>query len=124
MYQSPAGATPGKSVLAGLRPSGDVGAFAKGQSMAGMAGVNLDRAQNTQQAGVQQMQADSSLRRQQNQNQAQRAENEVQEGMAKGALQSRQNVFNTGMNFDYAGLRKRQQMNIRQALLNQAVGDI
>jgi len=123
MYQQPQQNT-GKSVLSGLRPSGDAAAYGKGQVMAGMAGLNLERAQSDQQSSVQQMQADSSLRRQQNQNQAQRAGNESQERMAKGSMQNRKAVFDMGMDFDYAGLRKRQNMNLKQALLNQAIGDL
>lgn len=124
MYAQAGGATPNKSLLTGLaKKPGDVGAFAKGQAMANAADLNFQRAQNDQQTGVQQMKAESGLRQQGNQNQAQRAGNEVQERVAKGGLQSRQAVFNTGMDFDYATLRKRQQMNLRQALLNNMARD-
>lgn len=124
MYAPAVGFNPGKSLLSGLaKKPGDAGAFAKGQAMANAASLNLDREQQNQQAGVQQMKTESGLRQQGNQNQAQRAGNEVQERVAKGGLQSRQNVFNTGMNFDYASLRKRQQMNLQQALLNNMARD-
>lgn len=119
MIAQAVGFNPGKSLLSGLakRP-GDAGAFATGQAMAGAADLNLSREQQNQQAGVEQMQADSRLRQQNNQNQAQRGQNEVQERVAQGALDSRRTVFDKGLEFDYAGLRKRKQMNIRQALLN------
>lgn len=124
MYAQAVGFNPGKSLLSGLaKKPGDAGAFAKGQAMANAASLNLDREQKNQDAAVQQMKADSSLRQQGNQNQAQRAGNEVQERVAKGGLESRKNVFNTGMNFDYASLRKRQQMNLQQALLNNMARD-
>lgn len=124
MYSQAVGFNPGKSLLSGLaKKPGDAGAFAKGQAMANAASLNLEREQKNQEAGVQQMKADSGLRQQGNQNQAQRAGNEVQERVAKGGLESRRNVFDTGMGFDYASLRKRQQMNLQQSLLNNMARD-
>lgn len=124
MYAPAVGFNPGKSLLSGLaKKPGDAGAFAKGQAMANAADLNLNREQQNQQAGVQQMKAESGLRQQGNQNQAQRAGNEVQERVAKGGLQSRKSVFDTSMNFDYAALRKRQQTNLQQALLNNMARD-
>lgn len=119
MYPQAVGFNPGSSLLSGLsKKGGDVGAFAKGQAMANAAGLNMDRQQQNQEMGVKQMQADSQMRQQQNQNQMQKATNQVAERVASGALDSRKKVFDTGMNFDYAGLQKRQNMNIQQALLN------
>lgn len=109
-------------MLAGLKRSGDVGAFAKGQGMAAAAGLNLESANQKQQLGVQQMQDDSRLRQQDSQNKAQRAENDSQSRMMKGALDSRKSVFDANMAFDYAGLRKRQGLQIQQALLNSVMG--
>jgi hypothetical protein len=86
--------------------------------MAAAAGLNLEAANQNQQFGLQQMQDESSLRQKDSQNKSQRAENESQGRMMKGALASRKNVFDTSMNFDYAGLRKRQGLQIQQALLN------
>lgn len=125
MYPQAVGFNPGSSLLSGLsKKGGDVGAFAKGQAMANAAGLNMDRQQQNQEMGVRQMQADSQMRQQQNQNQMRRATNGVAERVASGALASRQRVFDTGMNFDYAGLQKRQNMNLQQALLNNFARDL
>jgi hypothetical protein len=125
MYPQAVGFNPGSSLLSGLsKKGGDVGAFAKGRAMANAAGLNMDRQQQNQEMGVRQMQADSQMRQQQNQNQMRRATNEVAERTAGGALDARQRVFDTGMNFDYAGLQKRQNMNLQQALLNNFARDL
>jgi hypothetical protein len=118
------GQNPSKQLLSGLtKKTGDAGAFGKGQAMAAAAGLNMDREQKNQEFGLQQMKDDSQLRQQGNQNMAQRAGNEVDARMQKGALASRKSVFDTSMNFDYASLRKRQQMNLQQALLNNMARD-
>lgn len=118
------GQNPSKQLLSGLtKKTGDAGAFGKGQAMAAAAGLNMDREQKNQEFGVQQMKEDSQLRQQGNQNMNQRALNDVDARMQKGALASRKAVFDTGMNFDYASLQKRQQMNLRQALLNNMARD-
>lgn len=124
MYAPAVGYKPGNSVLAGLKGSGDAGAFAKGQGMAAAADLNLSAEQQNQKMGVDQMQADSQLRQQGNRNQAQRAQNETQERTAKGALGSRRAVFDTNMNFSYAGLRKQNQLKLQQALLNSFAGEL
>jgi hypothetical protein len=118
------GQNPSKQLLSGLtKKTGDAGAFGKGQAMAAAAGLNMDREQKNQEFGVQQMKEDSQLRQQGNQNMAQRAGNDVDARMQKGALDSRKSVFDTGMNFDYAALRKRRQTNLQQALLNNMARD-
>jgi hypothetical protein len=118
------GQNPSKQLLSGLtKKTGDAGAFGKGQAMAAAAGLGMDREQKNQEFGVQQMKEDSQLRQQGNQNMAQRAGNEVDARMQKGALDSRRSVFDTGMNFDYAALRKRKQTNLQQALLNNMARD-
>lgn len=118
------GQNPSKQLLSGLtKKTGDAGAFGKGQAMAAAAGLNMDREQKNQEFGLQQMKDDSQLRQQGNQNMNRRALNDVDARMQKGALDSRKSVFDTGMNFDYAALRKRQQMNLRQALLNNMARD-
>jgi len=123
MYAA-SGQNPSKQLLSGLtKKTGDAGAFGKGQAMAAAAGLNMDREQKNQEFGVQQMKDDSQLRQQGNQNMAQRAGNEVDARMQKGALDSRKSVFDTGMNFDYASLRKRRQTNLQQALLNNMARD-
>jgi hypothetical protein len=125
MYPQAVGFNPGSSLLSGLsKKPGDAGAFAKGQAMANAASLNMDRQQQNQEMGVRQMQADSQMRQQQNQNQTQKATNQVAERVAGGALDSRKKVFDTSMNFDYAGLRKRQNMAIQQALLNNFARDM
>jgi hypothetical protein len=123
MYAA-SGQNPSKQLLSGLtKKTGDAGAFGKGQAMAAAAGLNMDREQKNQEFGVQQMKEDSQLRQQGNQNMNQRAMNDVDARMQKGALDSRKSVFDTGMNFDYASLRKRQQTNLQQALLNNMARD-
>jgi|LakMenEpi03Aug12_release.lakeMendotaPanAssembly.Ray.scaffolds.fasta_scaffold1820940_1 hypothetical protein len=118
------GAPQKKSVLGSLRtPDPNVSAFAKGQSMAAAAGLGLDREQKAQERGVQQMQADGDLRRQQNQNSIQRATNDSDMRMQEGALKSRKSVFDTSTNFDYAALQKRQRTQFQQALLNNHAKD-
>jgi hypothetical protein len=118
------GQNPSKQLLSGLtKKTGDAGAFGKGQAMAAAAGLNMDREQKNQEFGVQQMKDDSQLRQQGNQNMNRRALNDVDARMQKGALDSRKSVFDTGMNFDYASLRKRQQTNLQQALLNNMARD-
>lgn len=124
MYPQAVGFKPGSSLLSGLaKKPGDVGAFAKGQAMANAADLNMQREQQNQKMGVEQMQADSQMRQQQNRNQMERATNDVQQRVAQGALDSRKNVFDKGMAFDYAGLQKRQQINLQQALLNNMARD-
>lgn len=118
------GNDPSKQLLSGLtKKTGEAGAFGKGQAMAASAGLNMDREQKNQEFGLQQMKDESQLRQQGNQNQAQRAGNDVDSRMQQEALASRRAVFDTGMNFDYAALRKRQQMNLQQALLNNMARD-
>jgi len=123
MYANAVGSNPGNSVLSGLRGKGDAGAFAKGQGMAAAAGLNLEAANQNQQLGMQQMQDESGLRQKESQNKAQRAENDSQARMMKGALDNRRSAFDTNMAFDYAGLRKRQNLQIQQALLNGVMRD-
>lgn len=118
------GGNPKGGILSGLtKKSGDAGAYGKGKAMAAQAGLGLDQANKDQEFGVQQMQADSQLRQQENQNKAQRAGNESEARMQKGALDSRRTVFDTSMNFDYAALQKRRQMQLKQSLLNSVARD-
>lgn len=124
MYQQAVGFNPGKSLLSGLaKKPGDAGAFATGQAMSNAADLNLAREKQNQSMGVQQMQADSQMRQQQNQNQTARATNEVQERTARSALDTRRQVFDAGMAFDYAGLQKRKNMQLQQTLLNNLARD-
>lgn len=106
-------------LLAGLtKRSGDAAAFGKGKAMAAQSELGLGQAMKDQELGLQQMRDDSQLRQQDSQNKAQRLGNESEARVQKAGLDSRRQVFETGMNFDYAALQKRQQMQLRQALLN------
>lgn len=113
------GAAPKQGVLGGLnKPSPSVAAFAKAKQMEAAAGLGMDREQKAQERGLQQMQDDSSLRQRENQNSAQRASNDIEARVQQGSLDSRRNVFNASQNYDYAALQKRQQVQMKQALLN------
>lgn len=120
MYGQSVGFNPGGGVLGGLtKKSGAAGAYGKGLGMAAAAGLNMDREQKNQEFGMKQMGDESQLRQMGNRNMAQRAGNESDYRLQRGALDSRQNVFNTSMNYDYAGLQKRRNMQLQQSLLNQ-----
>lgn len=118
MYAQAVGFNPGRGLLSGLSKKGDVGAYAKGTAMKDAAGLNMDRQSQNQEFGVQQMQQQAQLRQQGSQNKAQRAGNESQERMRAADLESRRQVFDTGMGYDYAALRKRQQNQLQQTILN------
>jgi hypothetical protein len=119
MPQPPTGA-PKKSLLSGLAPDRNVSAFAKGQQMQNAATMGMDRAQKQQEMGVSQMQEDAQQRQRTAQNYTTRAGNEAQERTAGATLDNRRNVFDLGMNFSYAGLQRRNQLNLQQALLSNA----
>lgn len=110
-------------LLSGLSGNPNVSAFAKGRSMGAAAEMGMDRAQKQQEMGVDQMQADSQMRQRQSQNYATRFGNEAQERVAQGNLNTRQNVFNIGMGFDYAALQRRKNLNLQQALMYGAARD-
>lgn len=118
MYAQAVGFNPGRGLLSGLSKKGDVGAYAKGTAMKDAAGLNMDRQSKNQEFGVQQMQQQAQLRQQGSQNKAQRAGNEAQERMRAADLEGRRQVFDTGMGYDYAALRKRQQNQLQQTILN------
>jgi hypothetical protein len=118
MYEQAVGFSPSTRLLGGLTHKGDVGAYAKGQAMASASGLEMDRQQKNQQLGVQAMQQESQQRQQQSQNHAARAGNETQSRIAQGDLANRQQVFNTGMNYDYAALQKRRNLDLQQLLVN------
>lgn len=113
---------PKKSLLSGLG-SPDVSAFAKGRAMGGAAENSMTAAQQRQEMQVDQANADSQRNQRQAQVNASRLGNEAQERMGQNSLATRQNVFNIGMNFDYAALQRRRQMNLQQALLQGAARD-
>ena len=118
MYAQAVGFNPGRGLLSGLSKKGDVGAFAKGLAMKDAAGLNMERQSQNQEFGVQQMQQQAQLRQQGSQNKAQRAGNESQERMRAADLEGRRQVFDTGLGYDYAALRKRQQNQLQQTILN------
>jgi len=106
-------------VLSGLtKRTGDAGAFGKGRAFAAQAGLGMDQAIKEQELGVQQMRDDSQLRQQDSRNKSDKAMNNAEARLQKGALASRKAVFDTTMNFDYAALNRRQYMQRRQSLLN------
>lgn len=118
MYQQAVGFTPGKSLLSGLSKKPNVGAYGKGLGMEAAADMGLAREQQNQKFASQQMANDSRQRMAEAQNNAARAGNAVQERTAAGNLASQRQQFNTNMAFDYGALRKRQSLNLQQALLN------
>ena len=117
MYAQASGFTPGKSLLSGLSKKPNVSAYGKGLAMGAAADLGLEREQQNQKFGVQQMQADSEQRLGESKNRAARAGNAAQERTAGGELAARRQQFDTGMAFDYAALRRRQSLNLQQALM-------
>lgn len=105
-------------VLSGLGGKSSVAAAAKGQAMQAAAQRGLDRTQQDQKMAVDQMQQQSQQRQQQAQNYARGAANDSQFRTEVGNMRTRRQAFDIGMAFDYAALRNRQQMNLKQALLN------
>jgi hypothetical protein len=125
MYAQGGGSNPSAGILGGLtKKSGAAGAYGKGLGMTAAAGLNMEREKQNQDFGLQQMKDESQIRQQGNQNMAQRAGNESDYRMQRGAVGSRQNVFDNSMNYNYASLRKQQGTRLQQALLNQMAGDL
>lgn len=110
-------------MLSGLRAPGKAAPYAKGLAMQAAAGLNMDRAKQDQQLGVQQMQADSQDRLASARNNAERLGNDSRARMQAAGLASRKSIFDAGLKFDYAGLQKNNQLRWQQALLNYAAGD-
>lgn len=108
----------GSRLLSGLSQKPNVSAYAKGRAMQDASGLDMDREQKNQELGVQQMNAAFQQRQQDSQNKARQSQNATDERMQAANLANRQQVFNLGMNFDYAGLQRRNQLNLQQALLN------
>jgi hypothetical protein len=123
MYANAVTSSPKASLLSGLRTSGNVGAFAKGQAMNNAAGMGLDAAQKNQDLGTQAMEQESKLRQAGNEVKAQRAGNGMQEQLAGQGFQNRQDVFNTGMAYDYAQMWKQRQNHYLQSLINASARD-
>lgn len=107
-----------KPLLSGLSPSPNVAAAAKGQQMQGQAALGMERAQQQQESALNSAQGEVQRRAQSSRNAASRFGNEMQEGIANAQQDTRRNVFDVGMGFDYAALQRRNQLNLRQSLLN------
>jgi hypothetical protein len=118
MYAQSVGFNPGRGLLSGLSKKGDVGAFSKGLAMRDAASLGMERDQQNQDAGVKQMQQSSQLRQQSATNASRRAENEAQESTRASNLSNRRQVFDIGLNYDYSALRRRQQNQLQQTILN------
>jgi hypothetical protein len=123
MYQQAVGSNPSGRLLSGLSRKGDAGAFGYGQAMSAAADLNLDKDKQNQEMGVRQMQEDSQYRQRDAQSKASRLQNDSQIRTRQGDMQSRKNVFDTSMAFDYASLNKRRQTSLQQALLNNMARD-
>lgn len=115
MYQQAVGFNPG-SLLSGLSPKASQ--FAKGQAMQAASGLNMDREQKNQDFALKQMQDDSQQRQQAARNSAQAATNASQERTQRRQMDTQRAAFDVGMQFDYDALRKRQQLQLQQTLLN------
>lgn len=114
----------GAGLLAGLLPGNSPAQQAAfGQAMQGASDLAMNRAQENMAYQNQQMQQESQQRQAGNQNRAQRLGNESQERLGRGELANRKQQFGINQRFGYAGLAKRQAMNIKQGVLNGLAGD-
>lgn len=118
------GFTPKTGLLSGLRSNTTASQAAKGQAMAGAADAEMERQQQNQQFGTQQMQQASQLRQQQAANNQRAQINQVQEQTQQAGMESRNRAFDTSLSYDYAQLRKRQGMAWKQAALNAFARDM
>lgn len=112
---------PGRSLLSGLNPN--VSAFGKGQQMQSAAELGVDRAQKQQEMSLGSAQSDIQRRMQSSRHAANRFGNEAQERTTGAQLDNRRQVFDMGMNFDYAALQRRNALNLRQSLFNNVARD-
>ena len=121
MYKPSVGFNPGKGLLSGLKGSrkSPAGQMAYGQAMAGAADLNLQKSKQDAQFGMQQLEGEQGLRQAKAQQNARQDVANTQQRTEEAAFENRKDVFDTNMRFSYDQLRKRQQMNLRQALLNQ-----
>lgn len=121
MYNQAVGFNPKSSLLSGLKGKRNTaaGQMAYGQAMAGAADMNLARENQNADFGMKQFEADQGLRQAKAQNSAKQQIANTGHRVDKAGLANRKAVFDTNMRFSYDQLRKRQQMNLRQALLNQ-----
>jgi hypothetical protein len=124
LYRNAVGFGSGSRLLGGLSTKGAAGQSAYGQAMAASAGLNMDRASQNQQFGVQQMQQRSDLAQSNARNQMSAYGNQIQERMKTREMDNRLGAFDTQMNWNYAGLNKQRQLNMQQALLGNLARDI
>lgn len=124
MYGNAVGFNPGGRLLGGLSKKGSAGQSAYGQAMAASAGLNMDRAKQNQQLGVQQMQQRSELSQGNARNRMAALGNQSQERMQQAQLDNRRSLFDTQMGWQYAGLNKQRQLAMQQTLLNNLARDI
>lgn len=124
MYGNAVGFNPGGRLLGGLSKKGSAGQAAYGQAMAASAGLNMDRAKQNQQLGVQQMQQRSELSQGNARNRMAALGNQSQERTQQAQLDNRRSLFDTQMGWQYAGLNKQRQLAMQQTLLNNLARDI
>jgi len=113
---------PKKSLLSGLG-SPDVSAFAKGRSMGGAAENAMNAAQQRQEMAVDSANSESQRNQRSAQNMASRFGNQMQESVGQSNLDTRKNVFGIGMDYDYAALQRRRQINLKHALIQGVARD-
>lgn len=118
MYGNAVGFNPSGRLLGGLSKKGSAGQAAYGQAMAASAGLNMDRAKQNQQLGVQQMQQQSELSQGNARNRMAALGNQSQERMKDMEMDHRRSLFDAQMGWQYAGLNKRRDLDVRQTLLN------
>ena len=92
--------------------------------MQAAAGLGMEREKANQAMAAEQVQADSQDRLAAGRNSVERASNESRERLQDGALGHRKANFDMGMQFDYAGLQKRNALRWQQALLGNLAGDL
>ncbi len=123
MYGNAVGFNPSGRLLGGLSKKGPAGQSAYGQAMASAAGLNMDRAAQNQQLGMQQMQQRSELSQANARNRMAALGNQSQERMKGMEMDNRRQNFDAQMGWQYAGLNKRRQLEMQQTLLNNLARD-
>ena len=112
------GFDPKNSVLGGLKKSGNAGAAAYGQAMAGAAGMEMDKQAQDQQLGMAQMKQDSQMEAQKARQNAEGVTNRMREQTMGEQMSSRQKNFGRTMDGQYAQMAKQNHMRKRQMALD------
>ena len=122
MYNQAVGFSPKSNLLSGLKGKRNTaaGQMAYGQAMAGAADLNLARQNQNADFGMKQFEANQGLRQAAARNSAQKQASDAAYRTSQADATNRGRIFETNMGFSYDQLRKRQRMNLKQALLNQA----